>query len=48
MTILARVRRLLGENDVVYECRQCGTTLGPEPDNCRSCGASDIARYVIE
>lgn len=48
MPLLTRVRQLLGEPDVVYECRQCGTTLDPKPDGCRSCGADDVARYVIE
>lgn len=55
MPLITRVRRLLGDRDaagdsgdVFLECRRCGTTLDSETDRCRACGASDVARYVIE
>ncbi|MFT4883266.1 MAG: putative OB-fold protein [Natronomonas sp.] len=46
--MLKRVRRLLGEGEVVYECRNCGATLGPDADGCEECGATDVARYAID
>ncbi|QLD86074.1 hypothetical protein HWV23_10155 [Natronomonas halophila] len=46
--MLERVRRLLADGNVVYECRDCGTTLGPHADDCEVCGSADIARYSID
>lgn len=46
--MFTRVRRLLGEPHVIYECRQCGTTLESRHDHCEHCGSEDIARYTIE
>lgn len=46
MTLLARVRELL-EEDPIYECRRCGTTLESELDECPICGTSDVARYDL-
>jgi uncharacterized OB-fold protein len=48
MSILRRVRRLLDSAPEVRECRRCGTTLGPDADECDTCGAEDIASYRIE
>jgi rubrerythrin len=47
ITLLARVRRILAE-DVVYECRHCGTTLESELDECSCCGTRDgVVRYEL-
>jgi uncharacterized OB-fold protein len=46
--MLERVRRLLADGNVVYECRDCGTTLGPHADDCEVCGSADIVRYSID
>lgn len=47
MTLLARVRRILTE-DVVYECRHCGTTLESELDECPYCGTrGGVVRYEL-
>jgi rubrerythrin len=48
MALLSRVRRLIGTDDVVYECRQCGTTLESASDDCPNCGAEDTVQYRIE
>jgi uncharacterized OB-fold protein len=46
--MLKRVRRLLADEDVIYECRDCGTTLGPQTEDCGVCGSADIVRYTID
>jgi uncharacterized OB-fold protein len=46
--MLERVRRLFTEGNVVYECRNCGTSLGPNAEDCEVCGSADIARYAID
>ena len=33
---------------VIYECRQCGTTVTPEAKTCPNCGDDDIVDYPIE
>lgn len=48
MPLFGRLRRLIGDGDVVYECRDCGTSLAPERDDCRNCGSDDVVRYDIE
>lgn len=35
------------ESDVVVECRQCGTNLSPDTDECPECGSVEIGRYRI-
>jgi rubrerythrin len=34
-----------GGSDSVYECRNCGTTVSSETDECPVCGSSEIATY---
>lgn len=33
---------------VVYECRQCGTTVGSDSDRCPTCETATIAEYPVE
>lgn len=47
MALLTRVRELIGDGDLLYECRRCGTTLESEVGDCPQCGKSDIAAYEI-
>ncbi|MFC4440177.1 MULTISPECIES: hypothetical protein [Natrialbaceae] len=42
---LTTVRRWLSDDDVIYECRDCGTTLESVQRVCPSCGSSEIAEY---
>ena len=47
--LLKRVRRLIGERDiVVHECRHCGTTLDSAAEDCDACGSEDVVQYIIE
>jgi rubrerythrin len=46
--MLKRVRRLLADGNVIYECRDCGTTHEPRTEDCGVCGSTDIVRYTIE
>lgn len=34
--------------DVVYECRDCGTTVSSSAFKCPSCEGAGIAEYIIE
>lgn len=47
MSIRSALSRLLSADgpEVVVECRQCGTTVGPETDACPECGQTDFCRY---
>lgn len=47
MSLLTRVKRLLGTSYVIHECRRCGTKLDGEFDTCSNCDSDDIARYDI-
>jgi len=45
-TVLSRL--LPGdESDVVVECRQCGTNLTPDTDECPECESDEIGHYRI-
>ncbi|MDQ2052120.1 hypothetical protein RBH26_16705 [Natronolimnohabitans sp. A-GB9] len=40
-----------GENDhvtVIYECRNCGTTVSADTTRCPACEGEDIVRYSID
>lgn len=47
MTLLKRVRGFIGESELVYECRRCGTTLESAVEDCPQCGECDIAAYDL-
>ena len=36
-----------GSGDTVYECRNCGTTVGPGISECPVCGSTEIASYDL-
>ena len=46
------IRRLLrlirSESAVIYECRNCGTTLEDTNTECPNCGSEDHATYFLE
>ena len=31
----------------IYECRECGTSLAPEADECPYCGPTDVVRHDL-
>lgn len=33
---------------VIYECRNCGTTVSVDTDRCPTCDSDGIAAYTIE
>lgn len=48
---MTRLRGLLPgqkEGSVVYECRNCGTTVTEDTDHCPACNSTGIARYAIQ
>jgi uncharacterized OB-fold protein len=49
MSVRAALARLLPghEPEIVVECRQCGTNLGPGADQCPDCESGEIAYYRI-
>ncbi|MFC6731667.1 MULTISPECIES: hypothetical protein [unclassified Haladaptatus] len=48
--MLDRVKTVFAVDDdpVVYECRECGTTVESAFSECPYCGEADIARLEIE
>lgn len=46
--LVSRVRSWLADDGVVYECRNCGTTLDAPEDGCPACGAEEIVRYEFD
>lgn len=42
-----RLLFLVNKNEVVYECRRCGTTVDSETETCPTCGADTIVQYQI-
>jgi len=46
--VIDRLQDLLGGDSwPLYECRNCGTTLDDDAEECPSCGERGIARYTI-
>lgn len=43
----AMVRWLSDDENVIYECRECGTTLESGELRCPHCGSLAIAEYDI-
>lgn len=41
------VRRWFADGSVIYECRNCGTTLGPDAESCPNCDCETISRYDL-
>lgn len=48
ISLVHRVRHWIADESVVYECKNCGTTVSEQEDVCPACGASDIARYEFD
>jgi rubrerythrin len=42
------VRNWLGDDEVVHECRNCGTTVDADDSTCLACGASDIVTHEVD
>jgi rubrerythrin len=42
------MRHVFGSETILYECRNCGTTLGETTEQCTECGATDIATYQLK
>ncbi|WP_342765900.1 zinc-ribbon domain-containing protein [Haladaptatus sp. DYF46] len=48
MSLPAVVRQWLAdENGLIYECRNCGTTLDPSDQICPVCGSSQIVEFDV-
>ncbi len=48
--LFERVDRLLPwtkQPEIVYECRNCGTSVSEDTEACPTCGADAIAMYRI-
>jgi rubrerythrin len=45
--VLDRVKSLLDDDDVIYECRDCGTSLGDSAETCTECGSSEIRSFDV-
>lgn len=46
MSFATTVRRWLSNSDdVIYECRNCGTVLESVEWTCPSCGSMEVAEY---
>ena len=46
--MIETVKTILFRGDgsgIVYECRQCGTTVDSEDDVCPDCGSEEIAQF---
>jgi rubrerythrin len=46
--LVQRLRHWLAAESVVYECRNCGTTLDGQQDTCHVCDSDGIVRYDLE
>ncbi|OYR77071.1 hypothetical protein DJ84_22200 [Halorubrum ezzemoulense] len=47
-SLVKRLRHWLATDSVVYECRNCGTTLEDQQNTCPHCGAEDTIRYDLD
>lgn len=46
-TLVTLVRRVLGGEGVLRECRHCGTAVCEGRPDCPACGAEEIATYRL-
>ncbi len=47
MGLLELLRRdTAGPTGTQYECRNCGTALPPDAEECSTCGSTEIAEYT--
>lgn len=42
-----RIRHWFASEDVLVECRNCGTTLEAGADVCLECDSTEISRYDL-
>lgn len=48
MSIVDALRRAVTDgSSTFYECRNCGTTLSSDVEECGACGAEDVACYSL-
>jgi len=47
-SLIHQFRCWLADESVVYECRNCGTTLEEQQNTCPVCGVDDIARFDLD
>ena len=49
MIMIETVKRMLGqsEQEVIVECRQCGSNVAPAAESCPVCDSTEIAEYDI-
>lgn len=47
MGVVNSIRRVIGTEPGLYECRHCGTKLEYEPTACPNCGTGEIAHYEL-
>lgn len=48
--MIRTIKQLIGgpdHGDVVFECRDCGTSLGTESERCPECGSDGVVRYEL-
>jgi uncharacterized OB-fold protein len=43
--MIASLKRAVSGDELVCECRRCGTTVSPGTDRCPECESTDIVRY---
>lgn len=41
------LRRLRATTTVLYECRNCGTSIEDDRETCPACGADEVAEYDL-
>jgi rubrerythrin len=47
-TLRALLRRVLGSETVLCECRNCGTSLDQDTEQCPECRAVEVATYHLK
>jgi rubrerythrin len=48
VSLVQRLRHWFADDPVVYECRNCGTTLDGHHETCPACDTDDVARYDLK
>jgi rubrerythrin len=41
------LRHVFSSETVLYECRNCGTTLEEDSEECPECSATEVATYQL-
>lgn len=47
MGMVSKLRHLVGDDEGLHECRNCGAQVANDRNECPTCGSTEIAHYEL-